>query len=223
MDIRMSPKSAMVLLLAIPAALSLGAPAALAQAFGGGGAGSNGFSPPVPSRPLPPRAPPAPPALPGATSQQPAAPAQHLPTDLPPTEALFDAIDRGDMPAAKDALARGADLNADNVLGMTALEMSVDLGRNDITFLLLSLRGASPAARAASVGVASGQDAGGPGTPGGKRGSSARIAASIAAARPSAASAGSEQARPRVHYAQSTSSGSDPQAGFLGFGAIAQP
>jgi hypothetical protein len=58
-----------------------------------------------------------------------------------PTEALFDAIDRGDIASARDALNRGADLNGVNVLGMTPMELSVDLGRNDISFLLLSMRG----------------------------------------------------------------------------------
>jgi ankyrin repeat protein len=60
---------------------------------------------------------------------------------MPPTDALFDAINRGDIAAARDALNRGADLNGVNVLGMTPMELSVDLGRNDISFLLLSMRG----------------------------------------------------------------------------------
>jgi len=59
--------------------------------------------------------------------------------DLPPTDALFDAINRGDIASAKDAISRGADLTAQNVLGLTPLDLSVDLGRNDISFLLLSL------------------------------------------------------------------------------------
>jgi hypothetical protein len=57
-----------------------------------------------------------------------------------PTDALFDAINRGDIAAARDAISRGADLNGRNVLGMTPMELSVDLGRNDISFLLLSMR-----------------------------------------------------------------------------------
>jgi hypothetical protein len=61
---------------------------------------------------------------------------------MPPTDALFDAINRGDIASAKDAIGRGADLNAQNVLGLTPLDLSVDLGRNDISFLLLSLRSA---------------------------------------------------------------------------------
>src|SRR5271165_3374838 len=83
-----------------------------------------------------------PPALPGAASTGGAAPASRPATDMEPTEALFDAINRGDIGAARDAISRGADLRGLNVLGMTPMELSVDLGRNDISFLLLSMRGA---------------------------------------------------------------------------------
>ncbi len=83
-----------------------------------------------------------PPALPGAASHaDTVAPATRLPTDMSPNDALFDAINRGDIAAARDALSRGADLGAHNLLGMTPTELSVDLGRNDISFLLLSYRG----------------------------------------------------------------------------------
>ena len=84
---------------------------------------------------------PPPPALPGAASRTGAAPAMRIPLDMSPNDALFDAINRGDVPAARDALGRGADLSAQNLLGMTPTELSVDLGRNDISFLLLSYRG----------------------------------------------------------------------------------
>jgi hypothetical protein len=60
---------------------------------------------------------------------------------MAPNDALFDAINRGDIASARDALNRGADLRAVNILGMTPMELSVDLGRNDISFLLLSMRG----------------------------------------------------------------------------------
>jgi hypothetical protein len=91
-----------------------------------------------PARPAPP------PALPGARAQGSAAPATKAPTDMSPNDALFDAINRGDITAARDALSRGAELNAQNILGMTPMELSVDLGRNDISFLLLSMRGEVP-------------------------------------------------------------------------------
>ncbi len=85
---------------------------------------------------------PPPPALPGSRAEPAAvAPATRAPVDLPPTEALFDAINRGDLAVAKDAVSRGADFRGRNVLGLTPLELSVDLGRNAITFYLLSLRG----------------------------------------------------------------------------------
>jgi ankyrin repeat protein len=90
-----------------------------------------------------------PPALPGAASRADSvAPATQIPMDMSPNDALFDAINRGDIAAARDALSRGADLSAQNVLGMTPMELSVDLGRNDISFLLLSYRdnSSSPAA-----------------------------------------------------------------------------
>jgi hypothetical protein len=86
-------------------------------------------------------APALPSAIPGAKARGPVAPATKNANDMDPNEALFDAINRGDIGAARDALNRGAELNATNVLGMTPMELSVDLGRNDISFLLLSMRG----------------------------------------------------------------------------------
>jgi hypothetical protein len=83
-----------------------------------------------------------PPALPGAASSaNRVAPAVRPPTDMEPNDALFDAINRGDIATARDAISRGADLRARNILGMTPMELSVDLGRNDISFMLLSMRG----------------------------------------------------------------------------------
>ncbi len=83
-----------------------------------------------------------PPALPGARAEPTVmTPADKSSADMPPNEALFDAINRGDLATAKDSLNRGADLNARNVLGLTPLDLAVDLGRNQISFLLLSLRG----------------------------------------------------------------------------------
>lgn len=84
---------------------------------------------------------PAPDAIPGAKPREGAAPATRPVGDMQPTDALFDAINRGDIATARDALNRGADLDGVNILGMTPMELSVDLGRNDISFLLLSMRG----------------------------------------------------------------------------------
>jgi hypothetical protein len=95
-------------------------------------------APPQAKRPAP--APP--PALPGArTNTETEAPSTRPASDMEPTDALFDAINRGDIGAARDAISRGADLHGHNVLGMTPIELSVDLGRNDISFMLLSMRG----------------------------------------------------------------------------------
>ncbi len=95
---------------------------------------------------------PPPAAVPGARSRPDSVvPADRASADLPPTEALFDAINRGDIASARDALSRGADLDATNLLGLTPTELSVDLARNDITFLLLSMRGGSSSQRSQQV------------------------------------------------------------------------
>jgi len=97
-----------------------------------------------------------PPALPGAGSSSAPAPLTRVPTDMEPNDALFDSINRGDIATARDAIARGADLHAHNILGMTPLELSIDLGRNDISFMLLSMRAADdsrPAPSQRAVGV----------------------------------------------------------------------
>ncbi len=151
--------------LAIAGCLSLYPPAGLAQGIGPGGgsfdpADNTGLAPtggPVPnaddaarekadaaaegadadkpSKPEPP------PSLPGSHARPvPVAPMDKNPSDMNPNEALFDAINRGDTAAARDALSRGADPNAHNVLGLTPIDEAVDLGRNDISFLLLSER-----------------------------------------------------------------------------------
>jgi len=92
----------------------------------------------------------APPSLPGTKAPVEAAAPTASPTDMTPTEALFDAINRGDTAAARDAVNRGADLHGVNVLGLTPLELSVDLGRNDISFLLLSMRDGDATSRSAT-------------------------------------------------------------------------
>ena len=147
-----------------------------------------------------------PPALPGAASAGGAAPATKLPTDMSPNDALFDAINRGDIDAARDSISRGADLGAHNLLGMTPMELSVDLGRNDISFLLLSYRGGdgagqsqSPATAAAGAKPAAGKTA--------KHGPGAKQAPVAVAA-------------PRTPRLFAGDGGTPiPAAGFLGFDA----
>ncbi len=100
-------------------------------------------------------APKPPPALPGAQpDSERVTPTEKSTMDLPPTEALFDAINRGDITSARDAISRGADLNGHNLLGMSPMELSVDLGRNNIAFLLLSLRGTDSASRSTKTAAA---------------------------------------------------------------------
>jgi len=152
-----------------------------------------------------------PPALPGTMNQfQPAPPTQQ---DLSPNDALFDAINRGDLAAARDAVNHGADLNTHNVLGMTPLDLSIDLSRNNITFLLLSLRGAS------------GGESGPPSiADSGKKSPKATAAAKATHARPSIAAAAPHTVHTRKLLVEQQFAGSndpgtpDPQAGFLGFG-----
>lgn len=130
--------SRFVLLAALAAGVLIVPTAGEAQLIAGPGLGSKA------KNAGPPPAPP-PPALPGArVSKEMVAPPDRPPSDLQPNDALFDAINRGDIATARDAISRGADLNARNVLGMTPMELSVDLGRNDISFLLLSMRGSGP-------------------------------------------------------------------------------
>ncbi|MCO6420011.1 ankyrin repeat domain-containing protein, partial [Siccirubricoccus sp. KC 17139] len=90
---------------------------------------------PAPERPPPP-------ALPGLQYRRApeAIPADPNAGDLSPNAALFDAINRGDMAAARDAVARGADIDARNVLGLTPIDAAVDQGRTEIMFYLLSIR-----------------------------------------------------------------------------------
>ncbi len=197
---------------------------ARAQGFGGGGGiVSNGFQPPVkgggvvPKTSLPP-----PPGLPGAAKHETPAPASKLALDVPPTEALFDAIDRGDLAAARDALSRGADMSGQNVLGMTPIELSIDLGRNDITFLLLSLRGGGTPERVATASAGTA----GPSPLKGKAATrtaaqapqAPRLAATMRAVRPAGAAPVPGLPPASVRYAGSTPGTAVPQAGFLGFG-----
>jgi hypothetical protein len=143
---------------------------------------------------------PKPAALPGARSGQSAPAAAERPAaEMRPTEALFDAVNRGDIAAARDALGRGADIDGRNILGLTSLELAVDLGRNDITFLLLSMRGAAGSSSMAPPPPA------------------ARAPAAPAPARVAAAPA--QPAPQRARAANADPGTPVPQAGFLGFGA----
>jgi len=137
--------------------------------------------------------------LPGARGAQRGvvAPAERMPADMSPNEALFDAVNRGDIAAGRDAISRGAQLDGRNILGLTPLELSIDLGRNELTFLLLSMRGAGSAP---------------PPPP--------SAAARPTAPRPAAPRATAQEAAPpRQRQSTADAAGTPvPQAGFLGFG-----
>ncbi len=162
----------------------------------------------------------APAALPGATAHSDrTAPAKGV-AIADPNEALFDAINRGDIASARDALDRGADLEGHNVLGMTPLDVSVDLGRNDITFLLLSLRnGDLPLGRRPPGQTAQTT----PGTRPSPAGTKPTAAATRQAARAPATSPVKQAAQiaPAAPVAPRLFAGDggtpNPSAGFLGF------
>jgi hypothetical protein len=206
-------------ILALGVALSFVSPGgAWAQMPGIGGGSNPGAGRPSQTPPPEREAPALPPpeAVPGAKARTPAAPATHAATDLQPTDALFDAINRGDIGAARDALNRGADMDGVNILGMTPMELSVDLGRNDISFLLLSMRGEDSGRGARAAG----HDVAGTG-PAAKTAASAKTAT---AAKPSvrtkaamapAAVASKPVAKPKLF---ANDGGTPlPSAGFLGF------
>jgi hypothetical protein len=166
---RFAAACALLLCLSAPAFAQMGiGPGAGVPGAGGGYNPGGGFSPAgVPNRGNPngdddshaskedkPQEPP--PAIPGAQPDSDAAvaPADKLAAEMSPNDALFDAISRGDLAAAKDALNRGAQLDAHNVLGQTPIDSSIDLDRNDITFLLLSMRPAVSPVQPAAVAAA---------------------------------------------------------------------
>ena len=94
---------------------------------------------------------PPPPALPGAASERRQGrailPTTHWtwsrPTRCSTRSTAATSRPRGTRSAAAPTC------NGHNILGMTPMELSVDLGRNDISFLLLSMRGADDGADAA--------------------------------------------------------------------------
>jgi hypothetical protein len=149
------------------------------------------------------------PALPGSKTEKfPAAPAERTASEMGPNEALFDAINRGDLQAARDAIGRGAELGSHNVLGMTPMELSVDLGRNDISFLLLSMRGAEGGKSADMAGKGSVRAAA----------KSATTAKPASKPVPVAKTAAPVVPAPQRQFA-SDGGAPIPNAGFLGFDA----
>jgi hypothetical protein len=185
----------------IAASLTIGSTLAHAQGFNQIGGGNQ---PAATAKPVE-----APPALPGASSTTASAvPSNRPATDLEPNDALFDAINRGDIAAARDAISRGAELNARNVLGMTPMELSVDLGRNDISFMLLSMRGADNPRNQRAPNNTAEQAL----TKTGKQ------AARQTARTPKAAPVATQSAPPTARLFANDGGAPNPSAGFLGFG-----
>ena len=182
-------------------------PPAAAQAqmsVGGGGAGGGGANDAAAEEAKAAAAAAAPPpALPGAVPSDDAAPRGHAALDVNPNAALFDAINRGDLTAAKEALSRGADLQAVNILGQKPLDMAIDLNRNDITFLLLSMRGAGTTDTGTQLASA-------------QTGGDGGVAVSASATR--RRSPVQEAADMRARRLAEDGGAARPDVGFLGFG-----
>jgi hypothetical protein len=158
---------------------------------------------------------PQPAALPGAQSRaNRVTPSSGKPSaEMSPNDALFDAINRGDIADARDAINRGAELDAPNILGLTPIDLSVDLGRNDITMLLLSLRGTTSTAR---TGKPSAHVAG----------ADAKTAAALAVhvvPRPASAKSAAPEPLVRRQFVSTDPGTPAPQVGFLGFGGAPHP
>lgn len=93
------------------------------------------------------------PAAPSLAQPSPGAPPGpgRLDAQAPPTEMLFDGIAVGSMDVVRDAISRGANLNARNVLGQRPVDLAIDVGRSDMAFLLLSMMRAGQAPAAAAL------------------------------------------------------------------------
>jgi len=187
-------------LLATPSALT--APA-LAQ--GMLGSGRTTARPPPDQRPRE-----AAPALPGVAAQRGLAPipAETPPSAMNPNDALFDGITRGDIQTVRDAVARGADVNARNALGLTAIDSAVDRGRPDIMFYLLSMRGTGSAPPPSDRSAAA---------PRPQRAAPAPAPRGRAASEPAAQAAGTGARLPQLW--QANGGAPQPGIGFLGFDA----
>jgi hypothetical protein len=153
---------------------------------------------------------PPPPALPGLQSRRAPEPIPADPTqNLAPNAALFDAINRGDLPAAREAVARGADTEARNVLGLTAVDAAVDQGRTEIMFYLLSVRSGSRGGPAEEA----------PAAPPPPPQRSARRVAEPPAPRRAAAEAAAPAAVSNPRLWAGDGGSASPEIGFLGFDA----
>jgi hypothetical protein len=200
-----------LMLLAHPAVAQMAAPPNLNNFQGFNPSGVPNFGQAAPAAPTAARPPPV--GLPGAQPKGAPAPPTQPPALMSPTDAMFDAINRGDLAAAQDALGRGADLNGHDVLGMTPVQLSIDLGRNDITFLLLSAGGGAATPSQATAAALAAQS----GTKGVGSGKLARSAErrSTRLVRANTVAAPAPIQTPRLFAGNGGSP--IPSAGFLGF------
>ncbi len=143
----------------------------------------------------------APPALPGVAGAPglATAPAAAKAKTGDPTTDLFVAVNNNDYGAAQDAVSRGADINAQNALGETPLDLSIALNNNSITFMLLSARNEGGGSGAPPAPVAASQPVSHSGKP-------KPVAVKLVTTPRSIAPVGNNPGTP------------DPAAGFLGFG-----
>ena len=123
---------------------------------------------------------------------------------MEPTDALFDAINRGDIGAAREAMSRGADLQGQKHPRHDAAGVSIDLGRNDISFLLLSMRAADD-----------GRSRQAPAAP--DDGETARDEAGKQAPPPRHRSSHQRQPPSQTARLYGGEGNAEPEAGFLGF------
>ncbi len=170
---------------------------------------------------------PPPAALPGLVARGTQEPIPADPAaNLAPTPALFDAINRGDMAAAREAVARGADPDGRNVLGLTPLDAAVDQGRNEIMFFLLSVRGGRPTGQPSDAGQRSafGNTAPAP-APTGRAARAARAAAEREPPAPAPVAAAPAPRAPNAPAGvaprlwANDGGAAQPDIGFLGFDA----
>lgn len=188
-----------------PAAAQM-APGGLGSALGPIGGGGTQHLRRQPSQNI------APPALPGASGAGNISAGPVANPGADPTKLLFEAINHGDYAQASAAVRRGADVNARNALGETPIELAVELNRNQITFMLLSVHaeegqpGAAPATSGPGGNIV---------PPSPKATQSAHRAEPLLHA---------VKAKPQVHAAPAAPASEDPghpdpSAGFLGFGS----
>jgi hypothetical protein len=159
------------------------------------------------------------PALPGLSSRPSLAPipAGENAGELSPNAALFDGIVRGDLGTVRDAVARGADLNARNALGLTPVDAAVDQGRTEIAFFLLSARDLTRGGPAPEPGPGA---LGAPPPEAARRAAAARRDAALTAAARGSARGTAQPSTPRAARLFANDGGApQPDIGFLGFDA----